>query len=205
MQPRTRVKFCGITRFEDAQLAVELGVDALGFVFYEKSPRYVAAEDAAAIIRQLPPLICKVGLFVDADPGDIAKLLADVPIDVVQFHGEESAAECDLAGRPYVKAVRMSAGVDLAVEAARFPGAAALLVDAYDTDIVGGTGNAFEWTRVPAMISKPIILAGGLNAANVARAISTVRPYAVDVSTGIERDKGIKDPVKMSEFMKEVK
>ncbi len=205
MRARTRVKFCGITRFEDAQLAVELGVDALGFVFYEKSPRYVGAEDAAEIIRRLPPLVCKVGLFVDADPDDVAALLADVPIDVVQFHGEESAVECGLAGRPYIKAVRMSEGVDLAAEAARFPGAAALLVDAYDAEIVGGTGNAFEWTRVPAMVAKPIILAGGLDAANVARAIATVRPYVVDVSTGIERDKGIKDPVKMSAFMQEVK
>jgi phosphoribosylanthranilate isomerase len=205
MRARTRVKFCGITRFDDAQLAVELGVDALGFVFYEKSPRYVAAGEAAEIIRRLPPLVCKVGLFVDAHPDEVTKILADVPIDVVQFHGEESAAECDRAGRPYIKVVRMSDGVDLAAEAARFPGAAALLIDAYDAETVGGTGNAFDWTRVPAMVPKPIVLAGGLDASNVARAIATVRPYAVDVSSGIERDKGIKDPVKMSEFMQEVK
>jgi phosphoribosylanthranilate isomerase len=205
MQHRTRVKFCGITRFEDARLAVELGVDALGFVFYEKSPRYISTADAADIIRRLPPLVSKVGLFVDAKSEDVASVLAAVPIDVVQFHGAESAADCERVGRPYVKAVRMSDTVDLAAEAARFTAAAALLVDAYDADLVGGTGAVFEWSRVPAGLAKPIILAGGLDASNVGRAIATVKPYAVDVSSGIEREKGIKDPAKMQEFMREVK
>lgn len=204
MQTRTRVKFCGITRIEDARLAVELGVDGLGFVFYKDSPRYIAAEDAADIIRQLPPLVSKVGLFVDAVYDDVANILAHVPIDIVQFHGAESAADCDCAARPYVKAVRMACGVDLAAEAVRFASATALLVDAYDESIVGGTGSVFEWKRVPAALPKPIILAGGLNASNVASAVATVKPYAIDVSSGIESDKGIKDPGKMVEFMREV-
>lgn len=204
MQHRTRVKFCGITRLEDAHLAVELGVDALGFVFYDKSPRYIAAERAAQIIRRLPPFVTMVGLFVDASAQEIARILSDVPIDVVQYHGAESADVCRRAGRRYVKAVRMSETVDLAAEAARYADAAALLVDAYDAEVVGGTGAVFEWSRVPAGLAKPVILAGGLEASNIGRAIDTVKPYAVDVSTGIEREKGIKDPAKMREFMQEV-
>jgi phosphoribosylanthranilate isomerase len=205
MRHRTYVKFCGITRYEDARLAVELGVDALGFVFYEKSPRYISVEDAAEIIRRLPPFVCKVGLFVNACFDDVARILGHAAIDVVQFHGEEPAAVCELAGRPYVKALRVSAELDLTTEAARFASAAALLIDSYDTDLIGGTGNVFDWARVPATLPKPIILAGGLDASNVARAIETVKPYAVDVSSGIERDKGIKDPAKMLQFMNEVK
>jgi phosphoribosylanthranilate isomerase len=198
------VKFCGITRIEDARLAVDLGVDALGFVFYENSPRYIAPEDATNIIRRLPPLVSKVGLFVDASHDEIARVLSQVPIDLVQFHGTESAAACELVGRPYVKAVRMAEGVDLAAEAARFASATALLLDAYADGVAGGTGAVFEWERVPNAFSKPIILAGGLNASNVASAIAAVEPYAIDVSTGIESDKGVKDPAKMAEFMLEV-
>jgi phosphoribosylanthranilate isomerase len=205
MQRRTRVKFCGITRSEDAQIAVELGVDALGFVFQKKSPRYIAAGAAAQIVRHLPPLVTKVGLFVDADAEYVARVIAEVPIDLVQFHGSESPAFCERAGRPYVKAVRMSQSADLALEAARYGSASALLVDAYDADVAGGTGTVFEWERVPGDLAKPVILAGGLDASNVARAIETVRPFAVDVSTGIEREKGVKDRAKMQEFMQEVK
>ncbi len=204
MRPRTRVKFCGITQFDDARLAVELGVDALGFVFYDKSPRCISVGTAADIVRQLPPLVCKVGLFVNANPNDVAGVVTEVPLDLVQFHGEESAEQCDRLGRPYVKAVRMSPGLDLLAEAERFASAAALLVDAFDPVVFGGTGNAFEWGRVPQGVPKPIILAGGLDASNVARAIEVVRPYAVDVSSGIERDKGIKDHAKMQAFMQEV-
>ncbi len=205
MQHRTRVKFCGITRYEDARLAVELGVDALGFVFYEESPRYVSVDEAADIIRQLPPFVSTVGLFVNASFGEVASIVDAAGIDIVQFHGAETAAECERIGRPYVKALRMSDEIDLVVEADRYPTAAALLIDSYDPTVAGGTGAAFEWTRVPATLRQPIILAGGLDAANVAHAIASVQPYAVDVSTGIEFDKGIKDPVKMRKFMQRVK
>jgi len=205
MRARTRVKFCGITRFDDARRAVELGVDALGFVFYTGSPRYIGVAEAAEIVRQLPPLVCKVGLFVNASIDDVLSVAAEVPLDLVQFHGEESAEECDRLGRPYVKAIRMSPGLDLLTEARRFEGAAALLVDAYDPVAFGGTGSPFEWGRVPQGVTKPIILAGGLDSSNVARAIATVKPYAVDVSSGIERDKGMKDQVKMQQFMHEVR
>lgn len=205
MQHRTRVKFCGITRYEDARLAVELGVDALGFVFYEESPRYVSVDEAADIIRQLPPFVSTVGLFVNASFGEVASIVDAAGIDIVQFHGEETAADCERIGRPYVKALRMSDEIDLVVEADRYPTAAALLIDSYDPMVAGGTGAAFEWTRVPATLRQPIILAGGLDAANVAHAIASVQPYAVDVSTGIEFDKGIKDPVKMRKFMQRVK
>ena len=205
MQHRTRVKFCGITRYEDARLAVELGVDALGFVFYEESPRYVSVDEAADIIRQLPPFVSTVGLFVNASFGEVASIVDAAGIDIVQFHGEETAAECERIGRPYVKALKMSDEIDLVIEADRYPTAAALLIDSYDPTVAGGTGAAFEWTRVPETLRQPIILAGGLDAANVARAIASVQPYAVDVSTGIEFDKGIKDPVKMRKFMQRVK
>jgi len=182
-----------------------LGVDALGFVFYEESPRYVSVDEAADIIRQLPPFVSTVGLFVNASFGEVASIVDAAGIDIVQFHGAETAAECERIGRPYVKALRMSDEIDLVVEADRYPTAAALLIDSYDPTVAGGTGAAFEWTRVPATLRQPIILAGGLDAANVAHAIASVQPYAVDVSTGIEFDKGIKDPVKMRKFMQRVK
>ena len=200
----TRVKFCGITQYEDAAAAVALGVDALGFVFYGPSPRNVAAEQASAIIAKLPPLVCKVGLFVDAGFEAVRAILDSVPIDVVQFHGNEAAAECEQAGRPYIKAIRMAPDVDLHVEAERYASASALLLDAYTADAVGGTGLAFDWTRIPRTLSRPIILAGGLTTANVAAAIKAVGPYAVDVSSGVERSRGIKDPDKMKQFMIEV-
>ncbi len=204
MHARTRVKFCGITRFDDASTAVDLGVDALGFVFYARSPRCIGVTEAADIVRGLPPLVSKVGLFVNESLDEVAKIVAAVPLDVVQFHGEESGQECDRLGHPYVKAIRMSPQVDLIEEANRYAGAAALLIDAFEPDLVGGTGNSFEWARVPNRLPKPIILAGGLDPSNVARAIKTVNPFGVDVSSGIERDKGIKDPVKMRDFMQEV-
>ncbi len=204
MHARTRVKFCGITRFDDASMAVDLGVDALGFVFYAESPRYIAVSEAAEIVRRLPPLVSKVGLFVNERLDEVAKVVAEVRLDVVQFHGQEPAHECDRLGHPYVKAIRMSPGIDLVEEASRYAGAGALLIDAFEPDLFGGTGNQFEWARVPNRLPKPIILAGGLDPTNVARAIKTVNPYAIDVSSGIERDKGIKDPVKMRNFMQEV-
>lgn len=204
MSARTRVKFCGITRVDDAKMAVELGVDALGFVFYPESPRCIGVAEAVDITRQLPPMVCKVGLFVNANVDDVASIVAEVPLDLVQFHGEESVQECESLRRPYVKAARMSPELDLLAEADRFTGAVALLVDSFDPAKFGGTGNPFEWDRVPQGLRKPIILAGGLDASNVARAIKEVNPYAVDVSSGIEDDEGIKDHAKMRAFMREV-
>ena len=204
MLHRTRVKFCGITQYEDAAAAVALGVDALGFVFYGASPRNIAVAQAAAIIAKLPPLVCKVGLFVDAGIESVRTVLEAVPIDIVQFHGNETAIECEQAGRPYIKAIRMAPEVDLHAEAERYANASALLLDAYTNDAVGGTGLAFDWARIPRNLSRPIILAGGLSSANVAAAIKVVGPYAVDVSSGVERSKGIKDPDKMKQFMIEV-
>jgi phosphoribosylanthranilate isomerase len=204
MLHRTRVKFCGITQYEDAAAAVALGVDALGFVFYGASPRNIAVAQAAAIIAKLPPLVCKVGLFVDAGIESVRTVLEAVPIDIVQFHGNETANECEQAGRPYIKAIRMAPEVDLHAEAERYANASALLLDAYTNDAVGGTGLAFDWARIPRNLSRPIILAGGLSSANVAAAIKVVGPYAVDVSSGVERSKGIKDPDKMKQFMIEV-
>lgn len=205
MLHRTRVKFCGITQYEDAAAAVALGVDALGFVFYGPSPRNVSVAQAAAIIAELPPLVGKVGLFVDAETETVREVLDAVPIDVVQFHGDEAPELCEQAGRPYIKAIRMAPGIDLHAEAARYANASALLLDAYTTEAVGGTGTAFDWTRIPRDLARPIILAGGLSSANVATAIANVNPYAVDVSSGVERARGIKDPEKMKQFMIEVK
>ena len=205
MLHRTRVKFCGITQYEDAVAAVALGVDALGFVFYGPSPRNIGVEQAAAIIAKLPPFVCKVGLFVDADIDTVRSILDAVPIDIVQFHGNEAAVLCEQAGRPYIKAIRMAPDVDLHAEAEQYASASALLLDAYTADAVGGTGLAFDWARIPRSLSMPVILAGGLTSANVAGAIEAVGPYAVDVSSGVERSRGVKDPDKMKQFMIEVK
>ncbi|MBI2800536.1 MAG: phosphoribosylanthranilate isomerase [Gammaproteobacteria bacterium] len=203
--PRTRIKFCGITRLIDALSAVELGVDALGFVFYQASPRWITPQVAREIVRALPPFVSTVGLFVNAPLAELREIVATTGIDVVQFHGRETAAECAASPRPYVKVVRMEPGLDLPALATTYRTARALLVDTYDPVLPGGTGRVFDWSRIPASRDFPVILAGGLSAANVAEALSIVRPYAVDVSGGIESSKGIKDPVKMQAFITEVK
>jgi phosphoribosylanthranilate isomerase len=202
---RVRVKFCGMTRAEDALAAVALGVDALGFVFTQRSPRYIDPEAAGAIIRGLPPFIMTVGLFVDQDTAEVAEVSRASGVQLLQFHGEESPARCSAPGKPYIKAVRMREGVDLEAQSARYADACALLVDSFDAGGLGGSGTAFDWGRLPSRLSKPLILAGGLSAGNVARAIEVVKPYAVDVSSGIEAAKGLKDRVKMIEFMQEVR
>jgi phosphoribosylanthranilate isomerase len=205
MEHRTRVKFCGITRLEDALAAISLGVDALGFVFYQSSPRYISPANARAIIDQLPPFTSIVGLFVDTDRDSLAATLAETRIDIVQFHGNETATQCEQAQvRAYVKALRMAPGIDLGSEIARYSQAQAILLDNYDEKMMGGTGTAFDWKRLPPSISKPVILAGGLEASNIGEAIKATRPYAVDVSSGIESQYGIKDLAKMREFMNEV-
>ena len=205
MQHRIRVKFCGITQYEDAVRAVDLGVDALGFVFYPDSPRYIAPSAAAAIMAGLPPFVCKVGLFVNPRPAELTDVLRVAPVDVVQFHGDETPALCGAAPKPYIKAIRMNAQADIAEAAQSHAGAAALLLDSYEPDAYGGTGVVFDWTRIPDEQRLPLILAGGLNAKNVAAAIRVARPYAVDVSSGIEYEKGRKDHRKMLEFIEEVR
>ena len=201
----TRIKFCGITRRVDALTAVALGVDALGFVFYRASGRWITPAAARAIIAELPPFVCTVGLFVDESPATIEEVAAATGIQVVQFHGNETAAVCALSPRPYVKAIRMARDLALEAVAESFAGASALLFDSYDPTRFGGTGRVFDWSLLPIQRQKSIILAGGLNAGNVAAAITQVRPYAVDVSGGIESAPGIKDAEKMRAFVAEVR
>lgn len=200
-----RSKICGITLIEDALAAVEAGADAIGLVFYAKSPRAVTVQQARAIISALPPFVTSVGLFVNASRCELGELLDAVPIDLLQFHGDESPADCDGYHRPYIKALRVKPGDDIAAQVALYKNASGVLLDTYVPGIPGGTGEAFDWSLVPEGLSKPVILAGGLTAANVAQAITRVRPYAVDVSGGVELTKGIKDAEKIRAFMQAVK
>ncbi len=201
---RTRVKFCGITRCEDAIQAIHLGVDAIGLVFYPKSPRAVSPQQGRAIVRMLPPFVTVVGLFVNAPASYIRQVLETVPLDTLQFHGDEAPESCSCYGRPYIKAIRMGAEVDLQQLAAIYQGASALLLDTYQAGVPGGTGQTFDWNRIPNELPKAIILAGGLTPENVAQAVAKVRPYAVDVSGGVEQMKGIKDAAKMTAFVRGV-
>lgn len=200
-----RSKICGITRIEDALSAAEAGADAIGLVFYAKSPRAVSVQQAQAIIAALPPFVTTVGLFVDAGRQELGEILAAVPLDLLQFHGDESPAFCEALQRPYIKALRVKPGDDLAARVAAYGQASGVLLDTYVPGIPGGTGEAFDWSLVPQGLNKPIILAGGLVAENVAAAIRQVRPYAVDVSGGVEARKGIKDAEKIRAFMRAVK
>lgn len=201
---RTRVKICGITRPQDAITAVEFGADAIGLVFYAPSPRNVNIEQAAEIVAGLPPFVSKVGLFVNAEPDFIHSVLKRVALDCLQFHGDETAAECEQINMPYYKAIRVKNDTNLLQYASQYQRANALLLDAYSEAAVGGTGQVFDWTLIPANIGKPVVLAGGLNAENVAAAIKQVKPYAVDVSGGVEASKGIKDAAKIAAFMQAV-
>ncbi|MDO8812844.1 MAG: phosphoribosylanthranilate isomerase [Gallionella sp.] len=206
----TRVKICGITRVEDALAAARCGADAIGLVFYERSPRHVGIAQALQLAAALPPFVSVVGLFVDADKVFVREVLAQVPLDVLQFHGDEPPEYCVQFGKPYLKAIRVKAGVDLIQCAARFRTARGLLLDAHVEDIPGGTGTTFDWTLIPKQLPLPVILYGGLDAGNVAAAIEQVRPYAVDVSSGVEAAKGIntlkgiKDAAKVARFRQEV-
>lgn len=207
-QIKTRIKICGITNPEDAVHAARLGVDAIGLVFYESSPRNVDLDQASTIVNALPPFVTRVGLFVDAAPEQIQGVLEKVGLDLLQFHGDESPTDCEGYNRPYIKAVRMREGVDCVAEAKRFASSRGLLLDSYQHGVPGGTGEAFDWSQIPAAIEqdtgKPIILAGGLNPANVGQAIALVNPYAVDVSGGVESVKGVKDQAKMTAFVEAV-
>jgi phosphoribosylanthranilate isomerase len=201
---RTRVKICGITRPEDAIAAVKHGADAIGLVFYGPSPRNVGIEIAAEIVSALPPFVSKVGLFVNASANDIESVLRRVSLDCLQFHGDESATDCAQINLPYYKAIRVKDDTNLLQYASYYEQAKALLLDTYSEASVGGTGQVFDWGLIPETLGKPLILAGGLTAENVAAAIRQVHPYAVDVSGGVEASKGIKDEIKIASFMREV-
>ncbi len=201
---RVRTKICGITRIEDAQAAISAGADALGFVFYKGSPRFISSARAQTIISQLPPFPARVGLFVNPASEFVSSVLGSVSLDVVQFHGDEEAGFCGSFDKPYIKAIRMKDGVDLTAVFERYNDAAALLLDSYSEQAHGGTGISFDWNKIPGDLSRPIILAGGLTPENVRQAVEKIRPYAVDVSSGVEFDAGIKDKNKIAAFIKEV-
>jgi phosphoribosylanthranilate isomerase len=202
---RTRVKICGITRIEDAIAAAQAGADAIGFVFDPKSPRHVHPDQALKITRALPPFITTVGLFVNPAPDTVEGVLGHVPLDLIQFHGNEKPEQCRRYHRSYIKAIHMKPDVDLREMARLYGDAAGLLLDTYVADAAGGSGQAFDWNRIPQDLGKPVILAGGLTPQNVAEAVRKVRPFAVDVSSGVEQSKGIKDANKISAFIEEVK
>lgn len=201
----TRTKICGITRVEDVMAVAQNGADALGLVFYGKSPRYVTMQQASRLMNSAPPFVTVVGLFVNPSEEEVRNVLSRVPLDVLQFHGEEEPEFCTRFNRPYLKAVRVRAGVDLIQCAVRYAGAQGLLLDACIEGTHGGTGASFDWALIPHGLPLPVILSGGLHAGNVGKAIRQVRPYAVDVSSGVEAAKGIKDAAKIAAFINEVK
>jgi phosphoribosylanthranilate isomerase len=201
---RTRIKICGLTREADVDAAVQAGADAIGFVLYERSPRHVDLARAAALAHRLPPFVTPVLLLVNAAPAQLQAATQAVPQALLQFHGDETPAQCDAAGRPYLRAARMAPGFDLLDFAARFQGAMALLLDAH-IEAYGGGGKAFDWSLIPPSVPRPVVLSGGLNAANVIEGIHRVRPWAVDVSSGVESAKGIKDAEAMRRFCQAVR
>lgn len=199
-----RIKICGLTRIDDLQLAVDIGADALGLVFYTSSPRYVDLPTAARLASAVPPFVSIVGLFVNADPSVVRATLAAVPLHLLQFHGDEDESYCRQFDRPYIKAARVGPGMDLIQYAAAFRSAQAILLDAF-VDGYGGGGKVFDWTLVPPALGKPMVLSGGLDANNVGAALRRLRPAAVDVSSGVEESKGIKSAAKMRAFVAAVR
>jgi phosphoribosylanthranilate isomerase len=201
---RVRAKICGITSYEDAKHAIYSGADALGFVFYKASPRYITPSVAASICRRLPPFVSKVGLFVNADREEVTTICQAVGLDLLQFHGDESEHDCVGFGISYIKAIRVRSKDDFVNAEKDYPLAQAILVDTYKPGIPGGTGERFDWSMLPTEREKPLILAGGLNETNIYQAILTVHPYAVDVSGGVEQAKGIKNHQTVTQFLNEV-
>ena len=200
---RTRIKICGITREQDLATAVAAGADALGFVFYAPSPRYVTPQRAAQLVAQVPAFVARVGLFVNESAETVGAVLAQVPLDLLQFHGDEDAAFCSSFGRPWIKAARVKPGFDLLEYAFAFagaPGISGLLLDAH-VEGYGGSGKSFDWSLIPQSLPLPVILSGGLHPGNIAEAVRAVRPWAVDVSSGVESARGIKDAQKITEFI----
>lgn len=201
---RTRIKICGMTRRQDVEASVEAGADALGLVFYPPSPRAVTPVQAAALVRDLPPFVSVVALFVDPEPQQVQAVLDAVPVHLLQFHGDEDEAACSRYRRPYLKAARVRPELDLLEYAARFPSAQALLLDAF-VDGYGGSGRAFDWSLIPSRLTRPWVLSGGLTPLTVGDAVRRLRPAAVDVSSGVEQEKGVKDAVKIAAFIAEVR
>ncbi|HEY0845731.1 MAG TPA: phosphoribosylanthranilate isomerase [Noviherbaspirillum sp.] len=215
MNTRTRIKICGLTRNEDLQAAVAAGADALGFVFYPKSPRYVSLENAASLVAAVPPFITTVGLFVNATVTEVEETLRRVPVSILQFHGDETLEECvslaQAVGRPFMRAVRMHpemTGADLIKYEESYRAAstlfAGLLLDAY-VEGYGGGGKVFDWSLIPKELAPRVVLSGGLSVQNATEAVLQVRPHAVDISSGVEQSKGIKDPAKIRSFIAAVR
>ncbi|WP_298293555.1 phosphoribosylanthranilate isomerase [Thiomonas sp.] len=201
---RTRIKICGITRVDDAQAAAHAGADAIGLVFYPPSPRHVSLQQAQRIARSLPPFVSVVTLFVNATPTLVEDVIAQVRPALLQFHGDEAPEDCTRYGHPYLRAARMREGLDLLDFAARFSTAQALVLDAFVPGY-GGGGEVFDWSRIPANVALPLVLSGGLHAANVTSAIRQVHPWGVDVSSGVEASKGIKSAQRIHEFVAAVR
>ena len=202
---RTRVKICGITRIQDAVCAVQLGVDALGLVFYAKSARAVSLKIARDIVAATGPFVTSVGLFLNADPKYVRRVIDAIPLNLLQFHGSEPPADCRAYDKPYIKAIPMGSNIDAYDYVLAYADAAGFLFDSHAPGKSGGSGERFDWNLLPQDLGKPLILAGGLNPQNVGDAIRVIKPYAVDVSSGVEADKGVKDTVKMAAFMREVR
>jgi phosphoribosylanthranilate isomerase len=201
---KVRIKICGLTRTQDIQAAVDEGADALGFVLYNPSPRSVTAEQAAQLIQAVPAFVTTVALFVNESAEEINRVLSICSFDLLQFHGDENPEFCRQFNRPYMKAIRVRTAENIECAVQQYPDAKALLLDAYVEDLPGGTGQAFDWRLIPPL-SIPWVLAGGLNAKNVADAINQIKPFAVDISGGVEESKGIKDRQKIKEFINEVR
>jgi len=201
---KTRIKICGLTREQDVDAAVAAGADALGFVFYPPSPRYVTPQRAAGLVKRVPPFVDVVGLFVNEAPETVRAACETLPINVLQFHGDEEAAYCRQFSRPYLRAARVRPGLDLVEFARSFPDARGLLLDAF-VEGYGGGGHVFDWTLIPPDLPSFLVLSGGLAADNVGEALRRVRPVAVDVSSGVEAGKGIKDHSKIAAFVAAVR
>ena len=197
---RTRIKICGLTRAQDVRAAVDSGADAIGLVFYPPSPRAVSIEQAAELVALLPPFVTSVGLFVNASAAAVDAVLERVPLQLLQFHGDEAQADCARHGRPWIKAARMRPGVDLLEFSSFHPRASGILVDTF-VEGYGGSGKIFDWSLIPDGFVRPLVLSGGLDADNVTEAVRRVRPWAVDVSSGVESAKGIKDAAKIAAFI----
>ena len=200
----TKIKICGFTNADNAREASLVGVDAIGLVFYEKSPRNVDINSAREIVAALPPFVNRVGLFVNANPSFIDEVLCEVPLDTLQFHGDEGVIDCTQYQMPFIKSVRVSLDTNVAQIANDFSQASALLLDSYNSHTYGGTGEVFDWSLACVEIELPVILAGGLNSDNVAAAIKQVRPYAVDASSGVESEPGVKDVDKIRAFIRQI-
>jgi phosphoribosylanthranilate isomerase len=198
---RTRVKICGITKKKDALFASNLGVDALGFVFYKDSPRYIDPIDAGKIISCLHPFVLRVGLFVNNDAAFVRDSIIKSKINFLQFHGDESEEYCNQFNLPYIKAISMKEDINLLECCNNYKSASALLLDTFSKKLKGGTGTVFDWKKIPRNLGLRLIIAGGLNSENIISLIKTVKPFCVDVSGGVERSKGVKDEKKMKDFM----